>query len=583
MVGVPRFPLLHLPNDERIEVLRFMIPLQLIKISFLSKRAKEMVISRKFKAESINVFIGDKICIAPFYGHGIPYYMFYLSMEHEGDAPKKVKKPTHLYFSEYSHSKETTLTFEFRNDKFEIKNWMEHFHTIFHCKETGIVFNENASQFDFDSVYEHFKNPDELLMFGTGNVKYNNQVMKSYMPSKDIRVELEIFENQKVPRQLLTQNFGHFYGYGEHLRESFTLDDLLCTNSKQIVLMNILFSQKDINRFLKLWIFGSNPRLEQLTVHFFDREVPSPDALVEGIKHVSLPDDHMNIKVSFLSKRAKESVISRKFKAESVLVFVHDDISIAPFYARGVPFNRFYLFMEQADVGPKTVKKPTHINFSESVPDAFDFDSVYEHFKNPDKLFCDTGNDDYNNRVMKSLMPSKEMNVPLSIFENQRVPRNLLIQNFRNFEVSDEPFTFRESFTLDDLLCTNSKEILLFDILFSQKDMNRFFKLWISGANRRLERLTVHFDEREVPTYDALVKGIKHVSLPDDHIKYYIPYHRRDRHKVRGGKQIQRKDGTKGTVKIFDSHRTTKFVHLYVWHDHNSSVRDVADFYGCQF
>ncbi|EGT48857.1 hypothetical protein CAEBREN_01980 [Caenorhabditis brenneri] len=437
-----------------------------------------MVISRKLKAESVNVFIGDKISIAPFYGHGIPYYMFYLFMEHEGDAPKKVKKPTHLYFDEYSHQKESNLTFEFRNVKFEIKDWMEHFHTIFHCKETGIVFNENASQFDFDSVYEHFKNPDELLMFGTGNDEYNNQVMKSYMPLNDIRVELEIFENQKVPRQLLIQNFGHFYGYGEHLRESFTLDDLLCTNSKQIVLMNILFSQKDINRFLKLWISGSNRRLEQLTVHFVDREVPSPDALVEGITHVSWPDDHMKlffshnrrnqwvvrggkgimrkdgtkgtvhiyddngikfvhlyvcIKVSFLSKRAKESVISRKFKAEFVLVFVHDDISIAPFYARGVPFHKFHLFMDQADGGPKTVKKPTHINFSESVPvenqeynvskvhewknekfevqdwldhfhtifhcktkgilfhrDAFDFDLVYEHFKNPDKLFCDT-------------------------------------------------------------------------------------------------------------------------------------------------------------------------------------------------
>ncbi|CAL2038301.1 unnamed protein product [Caenorhabditis brenneri] len=293
-----RFPLLRLPNDERIEVLRHMDPINLVKISFISRRAKEMVISRKFKADTIQVIINSKISICLFYNYEIRWDYIRLPMGNENDGLKKVKKPTHIYFWEYCNP--GALIHEWKNDKFEIKDWLEHFHTIFRCKNRGIVFNENASQFDFDSVYNHFKNLDKLEMHGTGNVDYYNRVMKAFVPSKDIRVDLNNFKNENAKKlaPILIQNFENFFGDCSPLGESFgslTLDDLLCCNSKEVELYEESLSQKDINRFFKLWISGSNRRLERLTIHFSvpDREVPTLDALVEGIKHVCLPDDQV--------------------------------------------------------------------------------------------------------------------------------------------------------------------------------------------------------------------------------------------------------------------------------------------------
>ncbi|EGT48984.1 hypothetical protein CAEBREN_24833 [Caenorhabditis brenneri] len=91
-----RFPLLLLPNDERIEVLRHMDPINLVKISFLSKRAKEIIISRECKAESIQVIIDNTIFIRPLYEYEIPLNNFYLSMRNEYDGSKKVEKPKYI-------------------------------------------------------------------------------------------------------------------------------------------------------------------------------------------------------------------------------------------------------------------------------------------------------------------------------------------------------------------------------------------------------------------------------------------------------------------------------------------------------
>ncbi|CAL2038282.1 unnamed protein product [Caenorhabditis brenneri] len=268
MVNVaPQFSLLRLPNDERIEVLSHMDPINLVKVSFLSKRAKEMVISSGFEADSIQVIINGMISIRLSYKYKIPSECFHLSMGNEYDFFKKVKKPTHIYSYEYGYSK----AYEWKNDEFEIRDWLDHFHTIFHCKETGIMFEQNSFQYSFDSVYEHFKKPDELLI-----------AIKKY------KCGFENFQKWKC-KNARTNPHSKRHSFGK----SFTLDDLLCCNSKEVSIYEESLSQKDINRFFKLWISGSNRRLEHLSINFFDREVPTLDALVKGIKHVSLPDNHV--------------------------------------------------------------------------------------------------------------------------------------------------------------------------------------------------------------------------------------------------------------------------------------------------
>ncbi|CAO4371112.1 unnamed protein product [Caenorhabditis nigoni] len=62
------------------------------------------------------------------------------------------------------------------------------------------------------------------------------------------------------------------------------VDDLLTLNAARISLPTNPMSLRELNRFFKLWMKGSNPKLEKLTVSWRTETIPDWNVLLKGLK-----------------------------------------------------------------------------------------------------------------------------------------------------------------------------------------------------------------------------------------------------------------------------------------------------------
>ncbi|CAO4371233.1 unnamed protein product [Caenorhabditis nigoni] len=62
---------------------------------------------------------------------------------------------------------------------------------------------------------------------------------------------------------------------------------------------------------------------------------------------------------------------------------------------------------------------------------------------------------------------------------------------------------------LDDLLILNVERCTILENRFSLRDLNRFFKLWKKGSNRKLKYLLVHGNKGTIPARYVLLKGLQ--------------------------------------------------------------------------
>ncbi|CAL2038318.1 unnamed protein product [Caenorhabditis brenneri] len=276
-----RFPLTRLPAPCSQNVLRKMTPAELLKLSLLSKKAKDAVVSRNRKIKAIEVTIGNEIKVILDFGNISSITNFKFHMTHERGAPKRVQKPSYITFCEVIRY-QVFKKFTWRNEKFEMEDWINHLKTTFNQRETSIAFLQTASQYDFNSIREHIKNPTCLHVHQTENFEFNRQVFKYFLPMKQLSLDTGVFENRRAPNHIIIQNLDRFTIMASE--EKFTIDDLLCTNSKEIILYHSQLSRKDLNRFLRLWKAGCNIRMEKLFVRL-PRNEGNEEEIMRRIQH----------------------------------------------------------------------------------------------------------------------------------------------------------------------------------------------------------------------------------------------------------------------------------------------------------
>ncbi|EGT48967.1 hypothetical protein CAEBREN_10096 [Caenorhabditis brenneri] len=224
-------------------------------------------------------------------------------------------------------------------------------------------------------------------------------------------------------------------------------------------------------------------------------------------------DPNALFKLSLLSKRSKNLVTSRNWKALRITILVSQTIQI-----RSVP---------------------SFLGLQECV----DFD--------------------FNNRVLKMLVPKKVLLVSTTVFENKTALQKALVQNIDELDINN----LDEKLTLDGLLCSNSKRIRSDVWRISPNVLNKFLKLWKSGSNFRLEQLCVLFVDLQ--GLDVIMKGIPHRVVPreQNEQRRFKLSNRRIEALEGEGMDFHRFDGTKATVCIKERD-TWAFIYFYVWHDH---------------
>ncbi|CAL2038322.1 unnamed protein product [Caenorhabditis brenneri] len=189
----------------------------------------------------------------------------------------------------------------------------------------------------------------------------------------------------------------------------------------------------------------------------------------------------------------------------------------------------------------------------------FDLDCVMKTFPNIQKLsIMHTGRFKFNQLILQKFFSAVTIGISPNCFRDSRIPHEILIQNFAHLRYAQGPLT---RIQLNDLLVNNSRRIIAINVQISSIEFNKFVKLWIKGANPRMEFLTVLISD-EV-TKDIYMKGIAHQKA----MKRTYNFDGLKNFPLSGGLDICRMDGTKATVGVLRKDDRACLTTI-VWHDH---------------
>ncbi|CAL2038389.1 unnamed protein product [Caenorhabditis brenneri] len=164
-----------------------------------------------------------------------------------------------------------------------VKELFDHFQFIFHISIIDIMyFGPDCERFSLESIHRNIID-FKRICFPSENHEQHGRVLRFFQPASLALLE-DALVNGHVPRDILAQNFDVIVFESAQI----ALDDLLVNNARSIHLTCNGLTIKTLNRFLKLWIKGSNPRLEYLNLEFRSNDFQKEEIL-RRLKHQCAP------------------------------------------------------------------------------------------------------------------------------------------------------------------------------------------------------------------------------------------------------------------------------------------------------
>ncbi|EFP01201.1 hypothetical protein CRE_24442 [Caenorhabditis remanei] len=277
------FPLFNLPLEAILQVIQTMDPFAFIGFTLLSKRAQVLVNSLNLKTVGIKVEVTDSIFVCMLVGENILEWEFT-----KGNQSKPDKMKLNI-FEERPKRGWTIVGSNF-------KQWMDYFKTTFNCSEFHwIEFREGSHVQDINEIGTSIGWIKELQISIDIDERDHVELILKHFPTKSLclRGTSDIFLH---PQQVLIQNFDSLELLsGPEKPVSLTIDEMLLLNSKEIKIGLIILTEKDINRFIKHWLRGSNPRMECLKIKVLSADeeeifpIINKAVVFKGINHMEVP------------------------------------------------------------------------------------------------------------------------------------------------------------------------------------------------------------------------------------------------------------------------------------------------------
>ncbi|EFP11886.1 hypothetical protein CRE_29343 [Caenorhabditis remanei] len=283
------FPLLNLPSEAILHVLKSMDYGEFITISLLSKRAKQAVESMNLYCRHASVVISDSIIL--FMSRDSTHVKLNFTMDNVSDErtngslslPDTVKLKIYTIGSQEMKWSIKGIC---------IKTWINHFKAVFHFSKFDLLrFDENTSRFDIEELQTTLRTIGVLYILSDNG--WDVKSILKHFPARRLWFNNDVFKRLGNPHSVLIQNYDDLEIFPEfELPNTLDLDDLLTTNSKTIDIHGLDWTEKELNRFLKHWIKGSNPRMEKLSISLFSLKASNKFNILKGIKCMEMPADH---------------------------------------------------------------------------------------------------------------------------------------------------------------------------------------------------------------------------------------------------------------------------------------------------
>ncbi|EFP02222.1 hypothetical protein GCK72_004586 [Caenorhabditis remanei] len=181
---------------------------------------------------------------------------------------------------------------DFENPGMSISEWLKLIIEVFNHKPyLSIVLTKPDCLFDMKSIRDAVKgfNADGLAFTEECGIECAQLALKNMPESKTVLFEGPSFGNPVEYQDMLIQNVKRLVIGSCHNLHSFdlkiSLDDILLINSEWIEIISRHITDKMINRFLKHWIKGSNPRMEHMRIEFEPNRTFDKDVILKGLKY----------------------------------------------------------------------------------------------------------------------------------------------------------------------------------------------------------------------------------------------------------------------------------------------------------
>ncbi|EGT60081.1 hypothetical protein CAEBREN_00496 [Caenorhabditis brenneri] len=297
------FPLFRLPLNVLVTTIRSMEPLHQLTLSTCSSVANNLVKTAGLRCQSLYIeHDGDFKMVVKFNERRtVTMTILYIPSEYnnedddddegEDEQVRPLRAEIEAKYNLYEGEEEDDTEFLWRHPSFTLKDWVKNLMAVLNRKEICGVYcgPRNYLNYvqpaieDYDLKYLKLRN-DQFRY----NQVHGQEIQKSV--SRVSRLEyLGHFKPSEFGK-LIISNFDVLIPSED---QDITLNDLLLCNAAHFNSNNSNLTPEDLNKFLKLWMKGSNTRLRYLKVGYESFGDLDEELILEGINH----QDQMTSKV----------------------------------------------------------------------------------------------------------------------------------------------------------------------------------------------------------------------------------------------------------------------------------------------
>ncbi|KAF1760314.1 hypothetical protein GCK72_008562 [Caenorhabditis remanei] len=276
----PTFPIFRLPQNAIFHVLQTMNLNQLFIISLVSTKTKNLVSSLRLDASDVDICISRRINVLARTTNSYLNLDFYKESNNQNELLSvEISVPVAAYVGNEGSRTQSLIPFNF-------SKWLNHIRTVF-CwtKPANVYFSQGCERFDLRLLKDTIGNVNQLVPTGLLTDDSSRKVLKHFSSPSELCLINNPFEEACQIQQIFIQNckileFGDVY----------SLDDMLLINCERADLYHPI-SQKTLNRFLKHWIRGSNPRLQHMALSINKTDFVNGEVYLNGIKCMEMSED----------------------------------------------------------------------------------------------------------------------------------------------------------------------------------------------------------------------------------------------------------------------------------------------------
>ncbi|KAF1764143.1 hypothetical protein GCK72_004090 [Caenorhabditis remanei] len=286
----PHFPFYRLTDEAINLVLWNMDLVEQIVFATLSQKSRKYVSSLKLSAEKTELRVERSFDFnITCQGHFLRIE-FVKYIEHQNFRRRKIVIPNVIKFHITNTTTNDIKTYGWRNWSLDIRYWVGHCLHVLHRDRVIDELVVNYQMYAVESLQQAVEGLeiDKLLISEATPIRHMKKVIKCIKPMKWLLLDYNPFtvRNDVCLSEVLIQNLNRLViSHSPH----FFLDDLLLLNASNVIINNTELTENELNKFLKHWIAGSNPRLEYLAIGVKNRAI-NKEVLWKGIRYWQEPE-----------------------------------------------------------------------------------------------------------------------------------------------------------------------------------------------------------------------------------------------------------------------------------------------------